>query len=273
VRRGGLALLAGALVLAAGAGAPLAQADIDPVRLTVTAPATARTGSTATVSVAVAADAGALDPRVGTLRVGVRLAPECGGSFATTSGPTVIDAVALTPQPAAGAAYAATIRGTATVPTSATLTACTYLVDDEGRQFATDTDSAVVVSPTGAVNPDGSGSGGGGAGAGSGGAGGACTPSLARAAKTVRRGAKLKVSYRACAKGRYRFALLRLDGPKRGRGKGRHHDATLRATGGRTTKLAIGHLARGRYRLVMVLPSGRHLRATRAVRVVAARHG
>lgn len=268
MRRASLALLAAALVLAAAAGAPLAHADIDPVRLTVTAPATARTGSTVAVSVAVAADAGALDPHVGTLRVGVRLAPECGGSFATTSGPTVVDAVALTPQPAPGASYSATIRGTATVPSSATLTACAYLLDDEGRQFATDTDSAVVVSPTGAINPDGSSGGGG---AGSGGAGGACTPSLARAAKTVRRGAKLKVAYRACAKGRYRFALLRIDGPKHGRGGGRHHDATIRATGNRTTKLTIGRLARGRYRLVMVLPSGKHVRATRSVRVLQAR--
>jgi hypothetical protein len=257
------ALAAAALTAATLALATPASADdVDPVRLTVTAPPAARIGAPIAVSVAVSADAGALDPRAGTLRVGVRLAPICGGAFATTSGgATAIDAP-LAPQPAAGAAYSATARGSAPVGQAADVHVCTYLVDDEGRQWATDTDGVVEVNATGTP------SGGGGGGSGSGGAGagaGACRATVSAAASRVHRGRgrSLLVRYRACAKGRYRFVLLR------GRHALRTKTIRITKTGRRTTRLALGRrLAAGSYRLVVVLPSGRHVRATRALRVI-----
>jgi hypothetical protein len=247
-----VALAAVALPAAAGA------ADVDPVRLTVTAPDVARSGQPFAVGVAVAADAGALDPRAGTLRLGVRLAPVCGATFATTRGPTAIDA-ALAPQPAAGAPYAASARGSAAVTSPSTVTVCAFLYDDDGRQWATDTDTEVVVGATG--DPEGGGSP---PTAGSGPSrGSACAPAVAPAARRIHRRGRLLLRYRACARGRHRFALL----PARhGRGVGKAVRVTR--TGRATTRLGLGRLPAGRYRVVMVLPSGRHLRATRAVTVV-----
>ena len=110
----------------------LAQ-DIDPVRLTVAA-------SSSAITITVAADPGALDPRAGPVRLQAKLARgECGGSFAFTSGTTVIDA-ALDPQPVAGAAYNASATGTPGAGPG-TFTVCAFLDDDE-RQFTTDTDMA-----------------------------------------------------------------------------------------------------------------------------------
>jgi hypothetical protein len=248
-------------LLALAAPAAALGDDVDPVRLTVTAPAAARTGAPVSVSVAVAADAGALDPRAGTLRIGVRLAPICGGSFPTTAGATAIDAP-LAPQPAPGAAFAATARGGATTSAAGDYAVCTYLTDDEGRQWATDTDSVVEVNASG--TPSGGGTGGGstgGGGAGSGAAG--CAPALSAASYRVHRARSPLLRYRACAKGRYRFVLLR--GTRTARTKA----IKITRAGRRTTRLTLGRrLKPGTYHLIMVPPSGQHVRARRALRVL-----
>jgi hypothetical protein len=246
-------------------GAPsLAAADaIDPITMVVTAPAAVKPGAPIAVSVVVNADPGALDPRAGAIHLGVRLAAECGGSYATTpSASTAIPNSVLSPQPAAGAAYRATAKGSTSASGNGDLTVCTYLTDDEGRQFATDTDTVVEVNATGTPS-GGGGSGTGGAGGGS----GTCTPTVAAAARTAvhhrGRGRALTINYRACAKGRYRFVL------ERGARRVRTKTTKITRTGRRTTKLALGRrgVAPGTYKLVVVLPSGRHLRATRSVRV------
>jgi hypothetical protein len=90
---------------------------IDPINMVVTAPAAVKPGAPIAVSVVVDADPGALDPRAGAIHLGVRLATECGGSYATTPADvTPIDDVALNPQPAAGTTYRAAAKGTAAAP-------------------------------------------------------------------------------------------------------------------------------------------------------------
>ncbi|HWI72106.1 MAG TPA: hypothetical protein VNT55_09135 [Baekduia sp.] len=250
-------------LLALTAPASFARADdIDPVRLTVTAPPAARVGAPISVGVTVAADAGALDLRAGTLRVGVRLAPICGGSFATTADTaTAIDAP-LSPQPTTGAAFSATIRGSTTVAKTGDVSVCTYLLDDDGRQWATDTDSLVEVNTTGTPtggNTAGSGSETGGSGSGPTG----CTPTLSPASSRAHRGGSPLLHYRACTKGRYRFVLLH------GKHVVRSKTIKITKTGRRTTRLPLGRrLAAGAYKLVLVPPSGQHVRATRTLRVV-----
>lgn len=145
MRRGDAALALLAAVAGIAAVAPAAGADIDPVRLTVTAPDVVAARAPLSVRVRVDTDPGALDTRDGPVRLQVRLAPECGGSFIGTSGPTVIDAL-LRPQPAAGASYSAAATGTTHVSQTGTLTVCAFLDDSEDRQFATDTDTQVEVS-------------------------------------------------------------------------------------------------------------------------------
>jgi hypothetical protein len=86
---------------------------------------------------------------VGPIRLQAKLSRgECGGSFAFTSGTTVIDA-ALDPQPVTGSAYNASATGTPGAG-AGTFTVCAFLDDDE-RQFATDTDSQITVRPSGAT--------------------------------------------------------------------------------------------------------------------------
>ena len=95
-----------ALALAAAAlGAPAAQADGgEAVRLGVDVPGIVASAASFRTSVHVTADPGALDIRSGALRVRMKAASECGGSFDTTSGPVLVDAQ-LRPDPPTGAAY------------------------------------------------------------------------------------------------------------------------------------------------------------------------
>jgi len=137
-----------ALLALAGAGTTgveVARASSDLVRLTVTAPDVVAARASFTVRVRVDADPGALDIRDGDVRLQVRLAPECGGDFLGTHGPTVIDA-RLRPQPRRGASYTASAAGQARITRHGTLTVCAFLDDAEQRQFATDTDTQVDVS-------------------------------------------------------------------------------------------------------------------------------
>ncbi len=251
-------------------GAPsLAAADaVDPINMVVTAPAAVKPGAPVAVAVVVNADPGALDPRAGAIHLGVRLAVECGGSYATTPADvTPIANVALDPQPSAGATYRATARGTAAAPgRTGDLTVCTYLTDDEGRQWATDTDTVVEVNATGTPSGGGAGGPGGGGTGGAGSGSGTCTPTVATATRTIHHRARrrsLSITYRACAKGRYRFVL------ERGARRVRTKSIKITKTGRRTTKLALGRrgLTPGTYRLIAVLPNGRHLRASKSIRI------
>lgn len=254
----------------AALGAPaLGAADaVDPINMVITAPSAVRPGAPIAVSVVVNADPGALDPRAGAIHLGVRLAPECGGAYATTpAGVTPIDNVVLNPQPTAGTTYRATARGSAAAPgKSGDLTVCTYLTDDEGRQWATDTDTVVEVNATGTPSGGGAGGPGGGGTGGAGSGSGGCTPSVSAAPRTIHHRARrrsLSITYRACATGRYRFVLER--GAKRVRTKA----IKITKAGRRTTRLALGRagLRPGTYKLVAVLPNGRHLRAAKAIKI------
>lgn len=131
--------LVAALALATSAAPAAGQAEI--VRLTVAiAPVTAA-GAPIPVSVAVDADRGALSSRAGHLRLRVRYAAECAGTFAGTPGPVAIDA--RIPDPgAANATYHARLDGSAAVAALGSYSVCAYLEEEgTGRLFAQDSDS------------------------------------------------------------------------------------------------------------------------------------
>jgi hypothetical protein len=144
VRAAWLVALAASGVLLPVAAAPAAQLD-EPVVLTVSAPTAVALNSRFTVRVGVEADAGALDIAAQPLRLRVRLEPECGGSFAGTDGPTAIDSVLPAPMP--GAPYSATATGSIRLSSPGAETVCAFLEDAQERQFATDTESKLVVGP------------------------------------------------------------------------------------------------------------------------------
>jgi hypothetical protein len=144
VRAAWLVGLAASGVLLSAAAAPAGQLD-EPVVLTVSAPAAVALNSRFTVQVSVEADAGALDIAAQPLRIRVRLEPECGGSFAGTDGPTAIDSVL--PAPAPGAPYSATATGSIRLSSPGAETICAFLEDAQERQFATNTESTLVVGP------------------------------------------------------------------------------------------------------------------------------
>lgn len=139
-----LAVLAALLVLPAS---PAGADSFTPVRLATTVAAVARRNAPLTVSVSVSADAGVLDTSEGPIRIGVKLAGECGGSFETTSGVTLLSQP-LKPQPPTGKAYAATASGSGRPTAYGTQTVCVFLEDtDAGRVYAHDESGQVDVSP------------------------------------------------------------------------------------------------------------------------------
>ena len=132
------AMLGVAACTSASGGAVLALADsFTPVQLGITIANTARLNKPLRVTVSIGADSGALDAATGPLSIGVKLAPECGGSYATTTG-TVLLNRRLSPQPATGKAYAATATGSGIPRSYGVMTVCTYLTErGDARQFAT----------------------------------------------------------------------------------------------------------------------------------------
>jgi hypothetical protein len=139
---GGLAAM---LVMAASAGAAL----IEPVTITATAqPGPLVAGTPFKLEVAVEAEAGTLGIATQPLRVRVKLASECGGSFAGTPGPTALEG--QLPAPGASA-YKQTLSGKVTVPSAGTEVVCAFLEDATERQFATDTEEEVTVVSTSSV--------------------------------------------------------------------------------------------------------------------------
>jgi hypothetical protein len=127
--------------------APLAAADsFTPVRLAMHVAPIARLHKQLKVSVGVSADPSVLDTRAAPLRIEVKLATECGGSFETTAGATVLNKV-LSPQPAVGQAYSGRARGSGRPGAYGVKIACVYLEEEgDNRVFASDQSTQVNVS-------------------------------------------------------------------------------------------------------------------------------
>ena len=127
--------------------AGLARGDsFTPVRLQIQAQAIARRLQPLRVTVLVSADPGALDDRSGPLRVRVKLAAECAGTYQYTTGDGLIDQ-RLTPQPSTGHAYSALAKGAGRPSSYGSQTVCTWLVDEnDGRVWASDQSVQVDVS-------------------------------------------------------------------------------------------------------------------------------
>jgi hypothetical protein len=118
-------------------GAPLDE----PVAIDVKAPAAVALKEAFKLRVVVAAEAGALDIAAQPIRLRVRLARACGGSFAGTRGPTAVDRVLRAP--VAGAAYRATVRTRSRLRHFGAVTVCAFIEDVQERQFATSTEVRV----------------------------------------------------------------------------------------------------------------------------------
>jgi hypothetical protein len=149
--RGAVAVLGGLAALLAFAGTAGA-ALLEPVTITATAPdPRVVAGSPFELEVAVEAEAGTLDIAAQPLRVRVKLAPQCGGSFIGTPGPAALEQTL--PTPAAGAAYRQLVSGKVTVASPGEEVVCAFLEDAQERQFATDTEEEVTVLAPGAAAP------------------------------------------------------------------------------------------------------------------------
>jgi phosphatidylinositol-3-phosphatase len=133
--------VAALLLLASPAAGELAE----PVSVTAAAPPTVLARVPFRLSTVVRAEPGALDIAAQPLRLRVRFAPECGGSFAGTEGPTAVDRVLPAPSP--GRAYEATVAVSAKLGAPGPATVCAFLEDGQERQFATDTEETLTVVP------------------------------------------------------------------------------------------------------------------------------
>jgi len=151
VTRRPAAALVAALAATAGLGvcSSIAAADsFTPVGLTISIAPVARRHAPLPITVAITADPGVLDGSEGPLRMEVRLAPECGGTFQTTPGTTLVNA-ALNPQPSTGKAYAGSVKGSGRPSAYGAQTVCAFLEDtDIGRVYANDESMQVTVSPS-----------------------------------------------------------------------------------------------------------------------------
>jgi hypothetical protein len=135
------------LALAGLMPASLAGADsFTPVRLGLTVTPVARRHVKLPVTVQVSADAGAFDPATAPLRLQVKLASECGGTYQYTPGTVLVDKL-LSPQPTKGEPYSATVKGSGKPAAFGTRTVCVF-VNEEGdnRTFASDQSTVVDVS-------------------------------------------------------------------------------------------------------------------------------
>jgi hypothetical protein len=125
---------------------PVGADTFTPVRLAISVAPVARAHAPLAVTVKVSADAGALDSRTAPLRIRVKLASECGGTYQYTSGPVLLDK-RLQPQPRTGHAYTASARGSGKPVSYGQLTVCTWLQEEgDDRDFATDQSIQVNVS-------------------------------------------------------------------------------------------------------------------------------
>jgi len=145
VRR--FALAAAVLCAAAGLAATTAVGDsFTPVVLNVKIASVARRHKPLAIKVTVTADAGVLDTATAPLRIRVKLAGECGGTFQYTPGVVLLDKQ-LKPQPTSGRPYSATAGGSGKPSQYGTQTVCVFLEEQgDDRQFATNTSDQVNVS-------------------------------------------------------------------------------------------------------------------------------
>jgi hypothetical protein len=140
----GACAVAAAAVIGAGT---LALADsFTPVRLFVHVARVARLGEPLRMRVSVSADAGALDDRRAPLQIQLKLARECGGTFADTRGVVLLDR-RLSPQPLAARPYQASASGSGRPRTYGVQTVCAWLVEEgDQRTFASEQSVRVEVS-------------------------------------------------------------------------------------------------------------------------------
>ncbi|MGZ4187711.1 MAG: hypothetical protein ACXVFQ_05580 [Solirubrobacteraceae bacterium] len=136
--------------LAAGAAitySAVAGADsFTPVRLAIKIAPIARLHQPLKVSVDVSADPSVLDNATGPLRIRVKLAQECGGTFSSTPGVTLLDQQ-LRPQPSTGRPYDAAASGSGKPTRYGDQTVCAFLEETgNDRMFANDTSNEVNVS-------------------------------------------------------------------------------------------------------------------------------
>ena len=138
-----------AVTVLLGLAGPVSVATADsftPVRLQIRVAPVARARAPLPIAVSVSADPGALDNRTAPLRIRVKLAGECGGTYQYTPGPVLLDK-RLSPQPSSGHAYTATAKGQGVPRTYGALTVCTWLEEEgDNRDFATDQSVQVNVS-------------------------------------------------------------------------------------------------------------------------------
>jgi hypothetical protein len=142
-------LLAGFAAMLASSASLAAADSFTPITLGIKVTPVARRLTQLPISVQVSADPGVLDNATTPLRIEVRLAAECGGSFETTSGPVLLNR-ALSPQPALGHAYSATSSGSGRPTAFGSFTVCAFL-EEQGnghRMYANDTSNQVEVSPS-----------------------------------------------------------------------------------------------------------------------------
>lgn len=141
------ALIATVAAAAAIAYSAVAGADsFTPVRLAIKIAPVARLHQPLKVSVDVSADPSVLDNATGPLRIRVKLASECGGTFSTTPGVKLLDRQ-LRPQPATGRRYDANASGSGRPTHYDDQTVCAFLEESgDNRMFANDTSNQVNVS-------------------------------------------------------------------------------------------------------------------------------
>jgi hypothetical protein len=119
------------------------------VTVTASGPEIAEVGKPFGLELSVAAEPGALDIAAAPLTLGVKLAPECGGSLAGTPGKAVLERTL--PNPTSGTAYSQTINAQVTATSAGADVVCVFLQDSQERQFATSTEAEVTVVSTGAA--------------------------------------------------------------------------------------------------------------------------
>jgi hypothetical protein len=138
---------AAALAVLGALPAAFAGADsFTPVRLSIAVTPIARLHKPLHVTVRVTADPGVLDDRSGPLRMRVKLATECGGTYQYTAGTVLLDK-RLKPQPSTGHAYSGSVSGFGSPTAYGAQTVCAWL-ESEGDQrvFASDQSTQVDVS-------------------------------------------------------------------------------------------------------------------------------
>lgn len=128
--------------------ASLAAADsFTPVRVSVIVAPVARLRVALNVKATVGADPGVLDTSDRPIRIEVKLAQECGGSFQTTPGVTLLNKP-LSPQPATGKGYSGSASGSGKPSAYGIQSLCVYVEDSGvGRVYGNDESQQVDVSP------------------------------------------------------------------------------------------------------------------------------